>query len=166
MSGTMRDLFQGLFSPKAVLRIQSEWIEYYDFVMRIRVVDADGLRRAALRNPRGLRPDPRGLWTDAERWIDTVCSPTSVPGCSIRGSRVFYRDADVYDYELRLRLADARAVRAAAIAHPNSSSRAVDRDGGGVIIEACLLILLSRSGLPGCAIDCQDAYFDVRMRCG
>jgi hypothetical protein len=160
---TVRNLFQRFFSPKLAFPNQCKWLEYYDFVVRVRVFDADQLRRASLRNLSGLRPDPRGLQTEVERWVDTVLTPKSVPGCAIVGSTALHRQLEAYDYELRLRVEDTNELRVAVMAHPNFHGQVLDRDGGGVNIIICLKILLSRKDVPGCTLDCQEACFDVGM---
>jgi hypothetical protein len=165
MFSTLRDLIQRFFLPKLGSPNECKRFEYYDFVARVRVVDANELRRASLRHPSGLKPDPRGLQTEVERWVDTVLTPKSVPGCAIVGSTALYCRFEAYDYELRLRVKDADALRAAVMAHPNFHGQALDRDGGGVSIITCLNILLSRWDVPGCTVDCQEAYFDVEMAC-
>jgi hypothetical protein len=161
MISTLRDLFQRFFSPKPAIPNKCKRLEYYDFVARVCVVDIHELRRASLRNRSDLRPDPRGLQTEVERWIDTVLTPKSVPGCAIVGSTALHCRFDAYDYELRLRVEDANALRAAVMAHPDFHDQVMDRDGGGVSIITCLNVLLSRWDVPGCTVDCQEAYFDV-----
>jgi hypothetical protein len=105
----------------------------------------------------------RGLQTEVERWVDTVLTPKSVPGCTIIGSTALHRRLEAYDYELRLRVEDANELRMAVMTHPNFHGQVVDQDDGGVNIIICLQILLSRKDVPGCNLDCQEACFDVVM---